>query len=846
MSVNHSVGGASLGEAFAACKLAVFFAPLLLAFLVAVRSAHASDAFEFDDSVLAGGASSADLVRFSHGNPTLPGTYLAEIAINGSSVGREEVKLLEQPGRVGAVPCVTVELLDKLGVDLTKVAGLDTQDRQACVDMGRIPSATVHFDSSEQRLDVSVPQVNMRQGPRGYVDPSRWDSGVTAGLLNYNLNSFYSSAQQDGAQNYLGLTGGINLGDWRLRQQSSLDWTDSTRNWQNRALYAQRDLQALRSQLTLGDSSTSGDLFDSFSLRGLQLASDDRMLPDSLTGYAPVVRGVAQTNAKVTISQNSYVLRETTVAPGAFEITDLYPTGYGGDLDVTVTEADGQIQRYKVPYASTVRMLRPGSQRYNLALGRYRNGLGDSDRWVGQFTYQRGLTNLFTGYGGVTAANGYTAAMLGTALNTPLGAFGLDATHAITQLPGNALVPAQSSSGQSLRLSYSKSLPELGSTLSVATYRYSTDGYYSLPNAMSAMQSIEDGFGTRPASQRSALQLTLNQSLGNHGSLYLAGTARSYWERAGSDVQYQLGYSGNTRYFNYSLLAMRSQDAFGRNENQLNASVSIPLGGSVSMSSSASFGNRGSSGQVAMNGTSGEQNQYGWGASLAQNADNSSSANINGSYRGPFAEMNASAGSGAGYRQSSLGVAGSVVAHPGGLTFGQPTGETIALVEAPNAAGAAVTNQAGLKLDGRGYAIVPYLRPYRSNTVDIDPRQLSTSVELKSTSTEVVPRAGAVVMAKFATVTGRVVLIDLLPSKGVHVPFGTMVTDEAGRSVGVVAQGQRIFTRGLEEKGSLVAKWGEASDQQCRINFVLPPRKEGSEPSYERLSAPCEPVRSSN
>ncbi|AZC32226.1 Putative outer membrane fimbrial usher porin precursor [Pseudomonas chlororaphis subsp. piscium] len=846
MSVNHSVGGASLGEAFAACKLAVFFAPLLLAFLVAVRSAHASDAFEFDDSVLVGGASSADLARFSQGNPTLPGTYLAEIAINGSSSGREEVRLIEQPGRVGAVPCITVELLDKLGVDLTKMTGLDTQDRQACVDLGRIPSATAHFDSSEQRLDVSVPQVNMRQGPRGYVDPSRWDSGVTAGLLNYNLNSFYSSAQQDGAQNYLGLTGGINLGDWRLRQQSSLDWTDSTRNWQNRALYAQRDLQAIRSQLTLGDSSTSGDLFDSFSLRGLQLASDDRMLPDSLTGYAPVVRGVAQTNAKVTISQNSYVLRETTVAPGAFEITDLYPTGYGGDLDVTVTEADGQIQRYKVPYASTVRMLRPGSQRYNLALGRYRNGLGDSDRWVGQFTYQRGLTNLFTGYGGVTAANGYTAAMLGTALNTPLGAFGLDATHAITQLPGNALVPAQSSSGQSLRLSYSKSLPELGSTLSVATYRYSTDGYYSLPNAMSAMQSIEDGFGTRPASQRSALQLTLNQSLGNHGSLYLSGTARSYWERAGSDVQYQLGYSGNTRYFNYSLLAMRSQDAFGRNENQLNASVSIPLGGSVSMSSSASFGNRGSSGQVAMNGTSGEQNQYGWGASLAQNADNSSSANINGSYRGPFAELNASAGSGAGYRQSSLGVAGSVVAHPGGLTFGQPTGETIALVEAPNAAGAAVTNQAGLKLDGRGYAIVPYLRPYRSNTVDIDPRQLSTSVELKSTSTEVVPRAGAVVMAKFATVTGRVVLIDLLPSKGVHVPFGTMVTDEAGRSVGVVAQGQRIFTRGLEEKGSLVAKWGEASDQQCRINFVLPPRKEGSKPSYERLSAPCEPVRSSN
>lgn len=137
-----------------------------------------------------------------------------------------------------------------------------------------------------------------------------------------------------------------------------------------------------------------------------------------------------------------------------------------------------------------------------------------------------------------------------------------------------------------------------------------------------------------------------------------------------------------------------------------------------------------------------------------------------------------------------------------------------------------MTNQVGLKLDGRGYAIVPYLRPYRSNTVDIDPRQLSTSVELKSTSTEVVPRAGAVVMAKFDTVTGRVVLIDLLPSKGVHVPFGTVVTDEAGRSVGVVAQGQRIFTRGLEEKGSLLAKWGRpAISNAVSVLFCHPRRR---------------------
>ncbi|QLK87715.1 hypothetical protein E3U36_05420 [Arsenophonus endosymbiont of Aphis craccivora] len=70
---------------------------------------------------------------------------------------------------------------------------------------------------------------------------------------------------------------------------------------------------------------------------GLALASDERTLPDSLRGYAPVVRGVANTTATVTIKQNGNQIYEKTVSPGAFSITDLYPTSYNGDLDVEIT-----------------------------------------------------------------------------------------------------------------------------------------------------------------------------------------------------------------------------------------------------------------------------------------------------------------------------------------------------------------------------------------------------------------------------------------------------------------------------------------------------------------------------
>ncbi len=93
------------------------------------------------------------------------------------------------------------------------------------------------------------------------------------------------------------------------------------------------------------------------------------MLPDSQLQYAPVVHGIAQTNARVVITQNGNTILETTVSPGAFEINDLYATGYGGDLHVTVYEADGTQNTFTVPYTSLVQLLRPGVWRYSFTAG---------------------------------------------------------------------------------------------------------------------------------------------------------------------------------------------------------------------------------------------------------------------------------------------------------------------------------------------------------------------------------------------------------------------------------------------------------------------------------------------
>uniref|UniRef100_UPI0013C2EB8E fimbria/pilus outer membrane usher protein n=1 Tax=Klebsiella quasipneumoniae TaxID=1463165 RepID=UPI0013C2EB8E len=98
------------------------------------------------------------------------------------------------------------------------------------------------------------------------------------------------------------------------------------------------------------------------------------MLPDSQRGYAPVVRGVAKSNARVTVLQGKSTLYETTVAPGPFAINDLYATNYAGDLTVVVTEADGSVSTFTVPFAAVPESIRPGQSRYSAIVGRSRYG----------------------------------------------------------------------------------------------------------------------------------------------------------------------------------------------------------------------------------------------------------------------------------------------------------------------------------------------------------------------------------------------------------------------------------------------------------------------------------------
>ncbi|WP_411754923.1 fimbria/pilus outer membrane usher protein [Serratia sp. (in: enterobacteria)] len=781
-----------------------------------------------------------DLTVFEEGTGQAPGTYRVDIYFNNEPRDTRDVTFSMQKGADGKdslQPCLTVAQLKALGVKTELFPALGDANTQ-CANLSVIPQASAKFRFSEQQLLLSIPQAALSQSARDYVSEKQWDEGIPALLLNYNVSGANTYARsgnsQDSNSQYANLRPGINLGPWRLRNYTTWNRSsDGQDRWDTVYTYAQRDIIALKSQLTLGDSSSPSDVFDSVSFRGAQLASDDEMVPDSLKGYAPVVRGIARTNAQVIIRQNGYVIYQSFVAPGAFEISDMYPTGGSGDLVVTIKEADGSEQQSVVPFASLPVLQREGRLKYSVTSGQYRSYDGSIDKTTfSQGTAIYGLSNGFTAYGGGQFASKYQSVALGLGKNLgSIGAISTDVTQAWSTMQDKP-----KDSGQSWRVRYSKNIVQTGTNFSIAGYRYSTDGYYSLQEVM---DTYRDG-SSYPVTdrKRNRSELTISQNLGDAaGTLSLTWVSEDYWNSDRTMRSMGAGYNNSWNGISYGLSYSYNENATASgyssrvvyDRDQVFAlNVSLPLDRWLSRTYASYSLNTSQKGNtnhsVGLNGTALPDNNLSWGAQESYGSQGvGNGGNLNANYRGTYAEVLAGYAYDRNSQRLNYGLKGGIVAHQDGITFGQPMGETIALVKAPGAGGTGVNNQAGVKTDWRGYAIVPYVSPYRKNQVQLNTETLADDVEVELTSQNVVPTRGAVVRANFQASVGQRMLMTLLRQGGAPVPFGATVSDPAQKTAQgfIVGDNGQVYLTGMADSGSLNVKWGSGADQQCQVSYSL-------------------------
>ncbi|CAJ0715666.1 Outer membrane usher protein FimD [Ralstonia edaphis] len=793
----------------------------------------------FNTGFLQGEGRPADLSAvLSSGNSVPPGTYRVEVQVNGNLVGRRDVDFHQEGGSGKVRPCLTAQMLEDFGVNLTAIAPPLDINSQACLDLPQLmDQAAVDFDSGRLRLNLSIPQAFLSRAARGYVDPALWDEGITAGYVNYQFSGNYGHSRfgSDSSSYYVGLQNGVNIGRWRLRNESALTGSNSgqTRFKSNRTL-VQRDVDAIKGQLTLGEQYSDATLFDSVRFRGVQVGSDDAMLPDSERGYAPVIRGQAATNAVVEVRQSGYVLYRANVPPGPFQLTDIFPSGSNGDLEITVIEADGTKHVTHQAFSSLPLMLRKGRLKYSFVAGKYDGDQNASPNLVsGSLVY--GLTDNSTVAGGFQASRDFQAVNVGVGTNTPVGALSLDVTQSSSRAQGKR------DTGQSVRILYAKTFTRTNTNFTLAAYRYSTSGYRTFNDHVNDLSST----GALSGRSRSRIDLTTSQDLGGvdrkYGSVYLNVSQQTYWNQPGSSRSVSVGYGNNWKQLSYNLSLSQTKDTrFGGsgNNTQVMLTMSIPLGGKLrsprAYTNVSNDSNGGSNIQSGLSGYVSDNTSYAMqagytsrgrgatgGASLTHDAD--------------AGQLSVNVNAGRDYQSTSVGATGAVVVHRGGVNVSRTVGDTFALMKMEGVKGADVRTDGGTPVGRNGYAVVTYAQPYRLNALRPDTHNLGADVELEDTIKQVVPRRGAIVKATFKGYSGVRVQFTLQQADGKPVPFGASVEDvQTGKQLGIADPSGKAFVLLNQEQGTLVVKWKEG---QCQAPYALPKTEAGR--NYQRQTLRC-------
>ncbi|HEX4917480.1 MAG TPA: fimbria/pilus outer membrane usher protein [Limnobacter sp.] len=802
---------------------------------VGVAAPALAQTYQFDGDLLMG--SSVDVSKLNAGDWFPAGKYRVDVYINQTFVGREDLQF-ESSESGPPSPCLSLAMLEQAGVVLEDFS---EGELARCTPISQWLDGAFHeFNMNKLRLDVSVPQAFMRHTPKAYVPPSRWDAGEAMAFSSYNASVQENRNSRIGPTRYgfVGMNSGVNIGLWRFRHQSSLSFTDrngvSTHHWNPLQTYIQRSLPASQSELTLGEAFLPGNLFGSVGYRGINLQTDERMLPDYLRFYAPQVRGAATSNARVIVRQKQQIIYQTTVPPGPFVIDDLAATSYQGDLDVEVIEANGQSRRFTVPYSAVPESIRPGMGRYSVTVGQLRDG-GDTatDDLFGELTYQLGLNNGMTVNMGGRVAKNYLAVLGGGVFVNSWGAFGANLTQSMHAMHAEQ---GHSSDGWRFEMNYSKHVDVTNTTFALAGYRYSTEGFMDLTQALARRPQISgDAFDLDDRvfqHQRNQVVLSLAQPLGRYGQITLSGSSSDYYGSSSRDSQLQLGYANTFGQMGVGVSYTHARTQNGLPDNLTMFSLSMPLEHmptSPHLTSSVSFqGDRGALLQSSLGGTWGDDNRNSYGLDVGHDTQQGSTyAGVGAQTRLPVGALSGSFSQGQGYYQMGMTMRGSVVVHSEGLTLGPYLGETFALVEAKGAEGATISNGQGSRINRDGYAVVPNLSPFRYNDVSINAADMDQRTDLLVSKQEVAPYAGAAVKLHFETLTGYGILVRAIGEKGGVLPLGAAVKDEQGRVVGTVGQASRIFARVENPQGYLSIDLDERDERLCLLPYSLSDEQKG-------------------
>ncbi|HIF9226738.1 TPA: fimbria/pilus outer membrane usher protein [Photobacterium damselae] len=782
---------------------------LLFLIVICCSQARANEEIEFDSDFLFDN-SQIDLKKFAKGNPINSGKKNIEVIVNSKPLGKFNVNIEANDNYQFSNICLDKDDLHRLNFKYNDKWIKNSK----CINPVKINDLIkVEYQSSEQTVYISIPQVLLNKDTNNYIDSKEYDSGVTSAFIQYDYNNYRSKQNDNKSQTKsLGLNLGFNIDSWYFRYNSFFINSNydakKDKQYQVSSAYVETDVDKYRSKLIIGKYYSDSDIFDSIQFKGATFFSDELMLPLSERGFAPEIKGVANSNSLVTVYQKGNVLYQESVPPGPFIIDHLNDTGYGGDLTLVIEEADGTKKSRIIPYTSLEQLYRKGQNKYNVTIGVYsdqdvseQNSSSKDNPFFMQGTYHQGLSDKLSGQIGFIFSDSYLAANLGASYDTGFGAISLDTTYSYTTDVNSSINNIDESiDGVSYRLAYRNQFDKTDTNLSIAAYQFSGENYLNFSDAV----SLHSNPDTKISREKRGFEVTLSQNVFEAGDLYLSGLYTDTWDDD-DIISYQLGYSHSLNWGSVNLYITKNIDDKstsnydGDSNTEYSANINIPLGKTrMSFNSSVTYDNdKNQMYQLGLNGVVGEESRFSYNTSLYKKETNESeymTKSIMGQYQADKANLRASYTNSDNGDQFSYGIQGSFIASSDGVFVSSESVNTIAIVEAKDAEGGKLNLGNNKTIDRNGYAIISGLSAYERNSIEIDPTEIPETTEVLDFGQNIVPRKGAITKIKFDTKVGIPLLIKFHNKHGDDLPFGTEVIKN-NELIGNIGQNSMFLIR---------------------------------------------------
>lgn len=786
--------------------------PLLL---LDAPSVHAREV-TFDTDILKSRGLGVDLNRYFAEAPRfLPGTHSVSVKVNGNDRGTAAVRFSED-----GTMCVDNDFLEFAGLMPVPIKANET-----CHDIRNdYAQAVINPLPNQEAVELYLPQEALNSLS---ADVKNFQHGGTAGMLNYSLFSTKSdySGSDSSSNRYsqASLEAGFNTMDWSLRSRYILTDDDGSRNAESIYTYAEHVFVPQRLTMQVGEINAMSDVLSGVPITGVQLMPTSGLQKDS-SGVS--VSGIARTSqARVEVRQNGRLIFNTLVPAGPFTLDDVPMVRNNVDLDVTVVESDGSTNHYIVP-ASSVKsrnLSRPNG--LTVSAGQVRGIDSDySDPLV--FNVSDGWRifpwmNLLAS--GVVAED-YQAAGARTEFMVT------DDWNISTSMAASKAQFGDSDKGIKNELQSDYSLTEnVGLSASVAHY---SGDYRELADAMDDdYQGYDNSYSANvrwstPLAGAFSAGLSYNQAAGD-----------------GEDSRYLLLSWGKT--FKYASVNVNWQSAVGnsdddQNDDLLYINLSIPLGGSQSLSSYMRKQGDSTSYGLANSGSLGNDTNYYISADRDQESkENSFNGNINTNLH--YTQLSVGGGtSGDNQRNYNATLSGGIAMHKEGVTFSPYSiKDTFAIAKlSESKAGVEITTPQGTVWTDRwGQAVIPGLTEWRNSRIEVDANKLPQSMTLANGTKYIAAAHGSVSEVSFKVLNSRRVMLRIKQADGKPLTKGLSVVDDKDNYVVTVVDDGHVFLNDADQVAALYAI-NDDNQRLCKLDFTLP-EKHDEDAFYEEVNGVC-------